>query len=275
LGPRVTRASTVTIDPLAGFPLVQEGDDLVVGIIESAVANGVDLARAQVVVVTAKIVSKSEGCLVDLATIEPSPRAARLAELTEKDPRLVELALRESRDVVRARPGVLLTRHRNGFISAMAGIDRSNVDGEEHHALLLPPDPDASARAIHEGLRDLVGTPIAVVIVDSHGRPFRVGNVGTAIGIAGLTALVDLEGEPDLFGRPLTTASKVPVADLVASAAILVTGEAAQGIPVAVISGLPPEWLAPPTDAASAPSAAHLVREPALDMFATPDRDYS
>ena len=254
------------IHPLAGVPLVQPGDDLATLTLDAVAGNGLSLEDGDVVVVTGKIVSKAEGCVVDLATLVPSPKAERLAAITEKDPRLVELVLRECSDIVRAKPGVLLTRHRRGWISAMAGIDRSNVDGDDEHALVLPADPDASAAALRAQLGDRAGVDVAVVISDSHGRPFRIGNVGVAIGAAGLEAVRELEGSPDLFGRPLTAASIVPVADLLASTAMLVSGEGDEGVPLVLVRGM--------TRSATDTPASALVRDAERDMFAAPDRDY-
>jgi coenzyme F420-0:L-glutamate ligase / coenzyme F420-1:gamma-L-glutamate ligase len=251
--------------PLTGVPLVQPGDDLASVVLDAVKGNELALEDGDVVVVTGKIVSKAEGCVVDLGTIEPSSRAEHLATLTEKDPRLVELVLRECTDIVRAKPGVLLTRHRRGWISAMAGIDRSNVDGDDEHALVLPDDPDASAAALREELRNRTGLDVAIVISDSHGRPFRIGNVGVAIGAAGLNAVRELEGTPDLFGRPLTAASVVPVADLLASTAMLVSGEADEGVPLVLVRGIARGGDTP---------ASTLVRDAERDMFAAPDRDY-
>jgi coenzyme F420-0:L-glutamate ligase/coenzyme F420-1:gamma-L-glutamate ligase len=253
--------------PIPGMPMVEPGDDLAALIMDAASASGIGLRDGDVVVVTGKIVSKAEGRLVDLDTIEPTDRARRLAVLTEKDPRLVELVLRESTTVVRARPGNLLVRHRRGWVSAVAGIDRSNVGGDDDHALLLPEDPDASAVALRRGLAERAGAEVGIVISDSHGRPFRMGNTGVAIGAAGVVVVDELEGRPDLYGRPLTSASVVPVADLLASAAMLVSGEADEAIPVVVIRGVQRV-----TDEGA--TAAALVRDPERDLFAIPDRAY-
>lgn len=257
----------IQVIALDGMPLVAPGDDLVALIVEALARAELTLEPGDVVVVTGKVVSKAEGRLVDLATVVPSPRAERLAELTEKDPRLVELVLGESSEVIRARPGNLLVRHRRGWVSAMAGIDRSNIEGGDDHALLLPEDPDASAEALRAGLGERTGVDVAVVVVDSHGRPFRVGNVGVALGAAGLAPLRGLEGKPDLYGRPLTVASVVPVADLVASAALLVAGEADEGLPVLVVRGVR-------LGDEPAAAASVLIRDPERDMFAIPDREY-
>lgn len=209
--------------------------------------------------VAQKIVSKAEGRLVDLADVTPSPRAVELAAQVGKDPRLIELILSESEEVSRLRPGVIITRHRLGFTSANAGIDRSNVgpDGEER-VLLLPLDPDASARRIRETILTERGADVGVVITDSHGRPFRLGTVGVAIGVAGLPALWDRRGEPDRYGYRLQH-TDVGVADEIAAAAGLLMGQAAEGQPAVLIRGLS----LPPIDG----RATDLVRPKALDLY--------
>jgi coenzyme F420-0:L-glutamate ligase/coenzyme F420-1:gamma-L-glutamate ligase len=209
-------------------------------------------------VVTSKIVSKAEGRFVALSSVTPGAEATRLAALTGKDPRVVELVLQESVAVIRAAPGVLVVRHRLGFVSANAGIDQSNVDGGEETVLLLPRDPDESARRLRGRLGVLVGATPAVVISDSHGRPFRMGNVGVAVGAAGLPALRDLRGQHDLFDRPLRI-SLQGLADEVASAANLLSGEGAEGLPVVLLRGL----RFTPVDG----RAADLVRPPEQDLF--------
>jgi coenzyme F420-0:L-glutamate ligase / coenzyme F420-1:gamma-L-glutamate ligase len=256
--------SAVSLLPVTPFPMVAEGDDVAEMIL--AKGNNLGWEDGDVVVVTGKVISKAEGRLVALRTVMPSPRALALAALTEKDPRLVELVLRESIEVVRARPGVLLVRHRLGFVSAMAGIDRSNVNGGEDEVLLFPIDPDASAVRLRDRLQKATGRGLGLVISDSHGRPFRVGNIGVAIGVAGLLALIELEGTPDLFGRPLSRASVMPVADVVACAAGLVSGEAAEGVPVVVVRGA----VVPVDDG----RAGDLLRSPESDLFAQPDCPY-
>jgi coenzyme F420-0:L-glutamate ligase/coenzyme F420-1:gamma-L-glutamate ligase len=248
-----------------GLPVFERGDDLAALVVETLARHGEALRDHDIVVVTAKAVSKAQGRAVDLASITPSERAVRLAQLTDKDPRLVELVLSQSSEVIRARPGNLLVRHRMGWVSGMAGVDRSNL-GDEERALLLPEDPDASADALRARLGVLAGAEVGVVISDSHGRPFRIGNTGVALGAAGLCSVRHLEGQPDLFGRPLTGASVVPLADLVASAAILLAGEADEGRPVVVVRGL---------DLSADPRfAADLIRPAATDLFAIADRDY-
>ncbi len=258
--------AAVSLLPLADFPMVQPGDDLAAQILQSASVTGIELADGDVVVVTSKIVSKAEGRVFDLRDVEPSARAERFASFTDKDPAMVELVLRESTDVIRARPGVLLVRHRLGFISAAAGIDRSNVGAaDENIVLLLPEDPDASADRLRTELEQATGARVGVILTDSHGRPFRRGNAGVAIGVSGITALHQLEEQPDLFGRPLGPTSQVPIGDLLASAAILVGGEAAEGVPVVVVRGLKVQGDGRSQD---------LQRPPEQDLFGYPDAYY-
>jgi len=255
----VTRqAVSFTITALPGIPLVKPGDDLVQMILAGLAEAHLSLQTGDALVVTSKIVSKAEGRLVDLDSVTPSAAAYTLAEKTRKDPRVVELVLGESESISRAAPGVLVVQHRLGFFSANAGIDQSNVDGSDNTVLLLPLNPDESAESIRAGLREATGADIGVVISDSHGRPFRMGNVGVAIGAAGLPALLDLRGHDDLFGRKL----KITVqgyADLVASAANLLTGEGDEGRPVALLRGLD----FPPVDG----HAADLNRPVEQDLY--------
>ncbi|HEY1862858.1 MAG TPA: coenzyme F420-0:L-glutamate ligase [Roseiarcus sp.] len=245
---------------LQGLPLIKAGDDLVEFIASAFTRNDVAPRAGDVLVVAQKIVSKAEGRMVDLSTVEPSAKARTLAAEVDKDPRLVEVILSESVRVVRARRGVLIVEHRLGFIMANAGVDQSNVgpaDGA-HRALLLPKDPDRSAEALRNGLATATGIDLAVVINDSFGRPWRHGTVGVAIGVAGLPALIDLRGRPDLFGRTLEV-SVTGFADEVAAAASLLMGQADEATPVVVIRGL--RWSAPESTAAS------LIRPSNEDLF--------
>jgi coenzyme F420-0:L-glutamate ligase/coenzyme F420-1:gamma-L-glutamate ligase len=245
---------------LEGLPLIMAGDDLVELIASSLKRNGVEPRAGDVLVVAQKIVSKAEGRMIDLATIEPSAKALTLAAEVDKDPRLVELILSESVRVVRARRNVLIVEHRLGFIMANAGVDQSNVgpaDGSSR-ALLLPENPDRSAETLRRGLAATTGIDLAVVINDSFGRPWRQGTAGVAIGVAGLPALIDLRGRPDLFGRTLE-ASVVGFADEVAAAASLVMGQADEASPVVLIRGL--RWSAPESPAAS------IIRPANEDLF--------
>jgi coenzyme F420-0:L-glutamate ligase/coenzyme F420-1:gamma-L-glutamate ligase len=247
----------MTLVGVTGLPMIQPGDDLVALISGALVAQSTQLEDGDVVVITSKIVSKSEGRFVDLRTVTASPRACRLAARTEKDPRLVEVILRESTGVSRARPGILIVRHRLGFTSSVAGIDHSNVGGDDDLVLLLPEDPDASAVRLRAGLEAASGRRLAVVVTDTHGRPFRRGNIGVALGVAGLPALIDLRGESDLFGRVLV-ATEVPLADMVAAAAGLIAGETVERLPVVVLRGLPQRGDG---------RGADLVRSPAQDLY--------
>ena len=239
------------LQALPGLPMVRAGDDLA-ALIEAGLARaGLVLRGDDVLVLAQKIVSKAEGRSVALSSVTPSAEARALAERVQKDPRFVELVLSESQRVVRARPNLLIVQHRLGFVMANAGIDQSNL-GEEGHALLLPLDPDGSAAALAERL----GCP--VIITDSFGRAWRRGTVGVAIGAAGLPALWDLRGRPDLFGRTLQV-SISGFADEIAAAASLLQGQGAEAQPVVLVRGL--EWDAPPNP------AAELLRPEAEDLF--------
>lgn len=237
MNPPSDPATALTLYGLTGFPLVAAGDALGPLIVRAAAASGVTLQDDDVVVVAQKIVSKAEGRVVDLRSVEPSPEARSLAGRCDKDPRLMELVLRESSSVLRAVPGVLIVEHRRGWVMANAGIDQSNIDGREQPvALLLPEDPDASADAIRQTLSAETGARVGVVINDSFGRAWRQGVVGVALGVSGWPALLDRRGTPDLFGRPLAH-TLVGHADELAAAASLVQGQAAEGQPVVVVRG--------------------------------------
>jgi len=250
----------LTLYPLSGLPLIKPGDDLPALIVAAMAGNSLAPAGHDVLVVAQKIVSKAEGRFVDLATVRPSAQAVALAQEVEKDPRLVEVILSESRRVVRRRKGVLIVEHRLGFVMANAGVDRSNVapPGESERVLLLPRDPDASAAALRARLVAHFGVEMAVVINDSFGRPWRRGTVGVALGAAGLPALLDLRGKPDLHGRPLEV-TVAGFADEIASAASLVMGQAGEAIPAVVVRGL--AWNAP------AAPASEIVRAAEEDLF--------
>lgn len=244
---------------VTGIPLVDTGDDLP-ALIETALRDGgIGLEDGDVVVITSKIVSKAEGRWVDLDTVEPGDEARRLAAEVGKDPREVAVILSESTGVSRKGHGVLITRHRLGFVSANAGIDHSNARPGPNWRLLLPARPDESARALRARLNAAFGVTAAVVISDSHGRPFRLGTVGVAVGAAGLPALRDLRGRPDLFGTPLRV-TEVGFADEIAAAAGLVLGQAAEGVPVVVVRGLDYPIM-------DDTRAADLVRPSELDLY--------
>jgi coenzyme F420-0:L-glutamate ligase/coenzyme F420-1:gamma-L-glutamate ligase len=250
----------IEIHPLAGIGEVQPGDDLA-SLLYDALAEGklLPAGACDVLVVTQKIVSKAEGRFVDLAGVTPGAEALRLASVTRKDPRLVELVLAESTNVVRAVPNVLITRHRLGHVMANGGIDRSNIGpGGAERVLLLPVDPDASARGLREAFALRGGDAPAVVISDSFGRPWRHGVTGVAIGAAGLPALVDRRGDLDRDGRRLEV-TQIALADMLATAAALATGEAAEGVPAALIRGV--GW------PAGASPASALLRPLGEDLF--------
>ncbi len=243
------------------MPLVQPGDDLAALIVAGLDRANIVLRSGDALVVAQKIVSKAEGRYATLAAVEPGAEAQDLAEKTGKDARLVELILRESVRVVRHRPNLLIVQHRHGYVLANAGIDASNVEPDAmagERVLLLPEDPDRSCRDLRRRLRDVTGVAPTVIINDSLGRAWRHGTVGTALGAAGLPALLDLRGETDLFGRTLRV-SQVGLADELASAAALVQGEAAEGTPVALIRGMAPE--------AADQQAADLIRSEDEDLF--------
>jgi len=252
-------ARSLSLFALSGLPLVQPGDDLAALLADALARDALALRDGDVLVLAQKIVSKSEGRRVPLAGVEPSERARELARQTGKDSRLVELVLRESNEVVRHRRDVLVVEHRLGFVMANAGIDMSNVaQGDEAAALLLPENPDASCAALRGALRERLGVDVGVVVNDSHGRAWRNGTVGVAIGVAGLPALLDLRGAPDLFGRKLLI-TEVGLADEIAAAASLLMGQAGEGTPAVLLRGLP----AGRRDG----QARELIRPRQLDMF--------
>lgn len=250
--------SAIELLPVNGLPEIPEGADLATLIAQAAQQGDIPLRAGDVVVIAQKIVSKAEGRRVALASVTPCAEAERLAAICAKDPRLVELVLRESTEIVRCQRGVLIARHRLGFVVANAAIDQSNVPGAEDHALLLPLDPDGSAQRLSDAFSLVAGGLVAVIINDSFGRPFREGTCGTAIGCAGVESLVDLRGQSDREGRVLQ-ASVVGHADEIAAAASLIMGQAAQGIPVAIVRGV--------SLGGSPRPASALVRSPAMDLF--------
>ncbi len=232
----------MTLMALPNIPLIRTGDDLV-QIIENGLNQAsLTLKDGDILVLAQKIVSKAEGRWVNLADIQPSEEAARLGERIQKDPRLIELILRESHQVLRTRVGTIIVEHRLGFICANAGIDHSNVAGEgnpnEELVLLLPENPDASAKAIREILELRSGVHLGVMIIDSHGRAWRQGVVGVAIGLAGLPGLVDMRGKSDLFGYNLRITT-IGAADELAAAASLVMGQSDEGTPIVLVRGFP------------------------------------
>src|SRR5262245_34514006 len=249
----------LTVTPIAGLPMVEPGDDLPALIVAALTQQRIELAAGDILVVAQKIVSKAEGRTVALSTINPSTEAIELARETDKDPRLVELILRESNTVLRKKPGVLIVRNRLGIVGAQAGIDQSNIehaDGE--NALLLPEDPDASARRIRETIAARTGVRPGIIVSDSMNRPWRLGSIGGAIGSAGILVLDDRRGGHDIYGRELKV-TLVNRADSIATAAILVMGETTEKTPVAHVRGLPVED--------SVQTARDIIRPLEEDMF--------
>jgi coenzyme F420-0:L-glutamate ligase/coenzyme F420-1:gamma-L-glutamate ligase len=232
----------LTLTPLKNIPLIRQGDNLADIVVNALKDNKISLENDDILVFAQKIVSKAEGRALNLAEIIPSQRAIDLARQIDKDARVIELILRESREVLRTRPGTIIVEHRLGFICANAGIDHSNVaavgDSAEEWVLLLPVEPDHSAETIRDEIRSQTGKRAGILIIDSHGRAWRNGTVGIAIGLAGLPGLQDLRGDRDLFGRELLI-TQVGVADELAAAASLVMGQAAEGTPVVHVRGFP------------------------------------
>jgi coenzyme F420-0:L-glutamate ligase/coenzyme F420-1:gamma-L-glutamate ligase len=249
----------IQLIPLDGIPEVRPGDDLAQLIAAAAAGGGIGLADDDVLVVTQKVVSKAEGRVVELASVQPRPEAVEWANRWRKDPRQVELVLRESAEIVRmAEGGLIISRTRHGLVCANAGVDVSNVGGGES-ATLLPEDPDGSARRLRDRLREVAGARPAVIISDTFGRPWRLGIVNVAIGVAGMEALLDLRGTPDAQGRPMRS-TLIAAADELASAADLAGGKVDQR-PVVVVRGYRYAFAEP------GPGAAALVMPREQDLF--------
>jgi coenzyme F420-0:L-glutamate ligase/coenzyme F420-1:gamma-L-glutamate ligase len=250
----------LTLSVVPGIPLIEPGNDLGAIIIAAIGKAGIELRDGDVIVVAQKVVSKAQGRFVELADVTPSQRAVELADRIGKDPRLVEVILSESVRVVRERPGLLIVEHRLGFVAANAGVDRSNVGavGDSEMVLLLPEEPDSAARDLRSRWESHFEKALGVVISDSFGRPWRQGTVGVALGAAGISALNDLRGRSDLFGRRLEV-SETALADEVASAASLLMGQADEACPVVIVSGLglPDREI----------SASALIRSADKDLF--------
>ncbi len=250
------------LTPIRDIPLIQPGDNLAEIIGEALDRGRIEVMDGDILVLAQKIVSKAENRLVNLDEVEPGIEAKRLAEITEKDPRFIELVLRESKTVLRTRLGTIIVEHRHGFVCANAGIDHSNVRGPygdpENWVLLLPEDPDRSAENIRRGIEAKTGARIGVAIIDSHGRAWRMGTVGVTIGLSGMPGLVDLRGVDDLFGYQLRI-TQVGAADELAAAASLVMGQASEQVPVVHVRGFP--------YALREGSFAELHRPEEMDMF--------
>ena len=247
---------------ITGMPEIEAGDDLASLIVDAVERQNVPIDQGDILVVTQKVVSKAEGRLVKLQDVQPSPVAVQLSEGHNRDPRHTEVILRESRRIVRMDRGNIISETLHGFTCANAGVDASNVPGEEVVAL-LPVDPDASAEGVRKGFNERLGKDIGVIISDTFGRPWREGAVNVAIGVAGMSPLQDYRGKEDAYGQLMRT-TVIAVADEIAATAELVTGKVI-GVPVALIKGFPYE---PPPDGKDAPRGARaLIRPPERDMF--------
>ena len=258
------KSSQLVLTALTGLPLIRAGDDLVALILGECSAAGEKLCDGDILVLAQKIVSKAEGRVVDLASVTPSAAALELAQSSNKDPRLVEVILTESNEVIRQREGALIVENRLGVVLANAGVDMSNVDQDGGDAvLLLPEDPDRSCALLREGIKQRAEVDVGVMINDSLGRAFRNGTAGAALGVAGVPTLVDLSGTPDLFGRPLRV-TQVAIADELAAAASLLMGQANEGRPVVLVRGF---------QCHAAPGKGQdLIRVKEQDLFREPIR---
>lgn len=228
-------SNALSLLPLTGLPLVEPGDDLATLLLDAAARCAGGVQDGDLLVIAQKIVSKSEDRYVDLDTVTPSAAALELAPQADKDPRIVEIVLRESREVLRHRKGAIVVEHKLGWVHANAGVDRSNITGGER-VLLLPEDPDRSARELRAAIRERTGCNVFIIINDSAGRAFRNGVVGFALGTAGFKPLWNRIGDPDLFGKKLEI-TEVAVADELAAAASFVMGQGAEGIPAVLVRG--------------------------------------
>jgi coenzyme F420-0:L-glutamate ligase/coenzyme F420-1:gamma-L-glutamate ligase len=248
----------VKIIAVENLPLFKVRDNIGQLVCEAAAKQGTPIQENDVIVVTHVAVSKAEGNIVNLDEVVPSEHAVEVAAKVRKDPSMVEVILRETKEIVRIGPNSLITETKGGIVSANAGIDRSNVKGDRNVAL-LPVDPDASARNIRQEIKKNTGCNVAVIISDTHGRPLRMGEINVAIGIAGVKPIRDRRGEKDLYGYVLNV-KQTCIADELASAAELVIGQANEGIPVAIIRGYKYQ-------AAETVSAKSLTRPKEKDMF--------
>jgi coenzyme F420-0:L-glutamate ligase/coenzyme F420-1:gamma-L-glutamate ligase len=248
----------IEIIPVENLPLIAEGDKLGELIAKAAEKQGTPIKERDIVVVTHKVVSKTEGQTVNLDEISPSEKAKEIAQKTGKEPAFVEAVLRETREIVRIGPNSIITENRNGVICANAGIDKSNVAGEKN-VVLLPRNPDESAQKIRTDIKRLTNHEVAVIISDTNGRPLRMGEINVAIGVAGFKPTRDRRGEKDLFGYVLRV-KQTAVADELASAAELIIGQANEGIPVAIIRGYTYQT-------AENVSARDLIRPKEADLF--------
>jgi coenzyme F420-0:L-glutamate ligase / coenzyme F420-1:gamma-L-glutamate ligase len=249
---------SIKIFPITGLPLSKKGDNIAKLIVEAAKKQGTPIQDRDVIVVTHVFVSKAEGNIINLDTVTPSEKAKELADKTGKDPAIVEVILRETKDIVRVGPNSIITETISGIVCANAGVDRSNVEGERN-VVPLPQNPNQSAQTIREGIKQFCGCDVAVIVSDTHGRPFRMGEINIAVGVAGFKPIRDRRGEKDLFGYTLKL-KQTAVADELSSAAELVIGQANEGIPAAIIRGynyIKTEKV----------SATDLIRPREIDLF--------
>ena len=249
---------TVQVIPVEKLPLIVEGDDLARLICDAAKRQGTPVHEGDVVVVTHVAVSKAEGNVVNLDAVAPSERAREIALKVGKDPVMVEVVLRETKEIVLMGNNSLIVETNSGIVCANAGVDKSNVQGERD-VVLLPKNPNASAQRIRQGIKELTGCDVAVIVSDTHGRPLRMGEINVAIGVAGIKPIRDRRGEKDLFGYVLKV-KRTAVADELASAAELVMGQASEGIPAAIVRGYQYQ-------AAETASAKELTRPKEADLF--------
>jgi len=248
----------IEIFPVTDLPIVKKGDDLASLICQAAEKQGTPIQNGDIIVITHVVVSRTEGNVVNLETVTPSEFAKTVAQTTHKDPKLVEVILRESRSIVRMSDGKLITETKKGLICANSGIDRSNVPGNSNVAL-LPEDADQSAQVIRQKIMQIAGKDVAVIVSDTHGRPLRQGEINIALGVAGFEPLRDRRGEKDLFGYKIKV-KRTAIADELASAAELVIGQTNEAIPVAIIRG----YLYPKSERAK---ATKLIRPREEDLF--------
>jgi coenzyme F420-0:L-glutamate ligase/coenzyme F420-1:gamma-L-glutamate ligase len=248
----------VEVYPVTGLPIIKAGDDLAVMIVQAAEQQGTPIQDGDVVVATHVIVSRSEGNVVDLNTVIPSEFAKTFAKKTDKDPRLVEVVLCESKSIIRMQDGKLITETKQGIVCANSGVDQSNVSGNSVVAL-LPKNADTSAKMLRKKIGELTSKNVAVIVSDTHGRPLRQGEINIAIGTAGLEPLRDRRGEKDLFGYTIRI-KRTAIADELSSAAELVMGQTNEAVPAAIIRG----YNYPKSESAN---AKVLIRSPKEDMF--------
>ncbi|MCW3995501.1 MAG: coenzyme F420-0:L-glutamate ligase [Candidatus Bathyarchaeota archaeon] len=250
--------NSVSVIPVEGLPLIQAGDNVGRLIVEAAKKQQTPLQEKDIIVVTHVVVSKAEGNIVNLDSIVPSQRAKEIAAQTNKDPALVQVILDETKDIVRLGQNSIITETKSGIVCANAGVDRSNVAGERN-VVPLPKNPNASAQNIRQEIKHLAGVDVAVIVSDTHGRPFRTGEINVAVGVAGIKPIRDRRGEKDLFGYTLRI-KQTAIADELASAAELVIGQADEGIPAAIIRGYAYQTT---EDSAATP----LIRPKEIDLF--------